>query len=216
MSVLRPIRDAGTPPSKPKRSILLDIADGIHYAKNSQVILGVLLINSTVLFAATIDVMWPVYARDVLEVGAAGYGIMGASLGAGFLIGSITMSFVGNVPRKALMIWLGAIMWDFGSIGFAFSPWFPLSVSLLLLIGSAGSIYFISLVTLLQEITSDEMRGRVMAIFHITTDAIPLGAMLAGFLAVTVNNWFPLLFGGLVAEALTLAIFISIPKFQRA
>jgi hypothetical protein len=45
---------------------------------------------------------------------------------------------------------------------------------------------------------------------------IPLGAMLAGFLAVTVNNWFPLLFGGLVAEAITLAIFISIPKFRRA
>ena len=60
------------------------------------------------------------------------------------------------------------------------------------------------------------MRGRVMSIFHITTDAIPLGAMFAGFLAVTVNNWFPLLFGGLVAEALTLAIFISIPKFRRA
>ena len=48
------------------------------------------------------------------------------------------------------------------------------------------------------------------------TPAIPSGAMLAGFLAVTVNNWFPLLFGGLVAEALTLAIFISMPKFRRA
>ena len=120
MSVLRPIRDAGTPPPKPNRSIFLDIAEGIRYAKNSQVILGILLINSTVLFAATIDVMWPVYARDVLKVGPDGYGIMGASLGAGFLIGSVTMSFVGNVPRKALMIWLGAIMWDFGSVGFAF------------------------------------------------------------------------------------------------
>jgi MFS family permease len=216
MLALRPIQEDGTPPPIPKRPILLDIVDGVRYAKSSPVILGILLVNSTALFAASIDVMIPVYAREVLKVGPGGFGIMGASLGAGFLIGSITMSFVGNVPRKGLMIWLGAIMWDVTSAGFAFSPWFLLSIFLLLIMGAGGSVYFISLMTLLQEVTSDEMRGRVMSIFHISNDTIPLGVMLAGFLAATVNNWFPLLFGAIVAEAVVLAIFLLIPKFRRA
>ena len=95
-------------------------------------------------------------------------------------------------------------------------PWFSLSVFLLLVMGAGGSIYFISLMTLLQEVTSDEMRGRVMSIFHISNDMIPLRAMLAGFLAATVNNWFPLLFGAMAAETITLAIFLLIPKFRRA
>jgi MFS family permease len=216
MLPLCPIEEDGAPPPKPKRSILLDIVDGVRYTKSSHVIMGILLLNSTALFAASIDVMIPVYARDVLRVRPGGFGIMGASLGAGFLIGSITMSFVGNLPRKGLMIWMGAIMWDFSRASFTFSPWFSLSVFLLLVMGAGGSIYFISLMTLLQEVTSDEMRGRVMSIFHISNDMIPLGAMLAGFLAATVNNWFPQLFGAMAAETITLPIFLLIPKFRRA
>ena len=60
------------------------------------------------------------------------------------------------------------------------------------------------------------MRGRVMSIFGITMDMVPLGAMLGGFLAVTVNNWFPLILGAAIAEPITVIYFITRPEFRRA
>ena len=161
--------------------------------------------------------MMPVYARDVLEVGAGGFwGAMGAVLGAGFLVGSIIITLIGDVPRKVLILWVGAVMWDFSMAGFAFSGYFPLSLLLLFIIGAGGSIYFVTAFTLLQSNTPDEMRGRVMSIFGLTMDTVPLGAMLGGFLAVTVNNWFPLILGAAVAEPIMLIYFITRPEFRRA
>ena len=62
----------------------------------------------------------------------------------------------------------------------------------------------------------DDMRGRVMSIFGLTMDTVPPGAMLGGFLAVTVNNWFPLIFGAAVAESIMLVYFVTRPEFRRA
>ena len=172
--------------------------------------------ESTTVFAVAVIPLMPVYARDVLDVGASGFGILAASMGAGFVVGSLLTSLVGNIPRKGLALIVVAPMWDVPMAVFAFSTVFPLSAALLFIMGVGGAIWINLLVTLLQTLSADHMRGRVMGLHSIANQFAPLGIMMAGALAVAVNKEFALLMGAALGTPVGVAIYLGSPALRRA
>ncbi|MDP6512483.1 MAG: MFS transporter [SAR202 cluster bacterium] len=181
------------------QSVFRDLGDGWSYIRRTPPIPALLLVTMTQFPGGVIIPLMPVYARDVLDVGPVGLGVMGGALGAGFLVGSLAASSRGGVTHKGLALVWTAMLWDAAMVSFGFSRVFPLSVALLFVMGFGGALHAVFLITLFQTIASDEMRGRVMSVHELIAAAFPLGFLLGGALAQAFGNEVALILGMLAA-----------------
>ncbi len=81
-------------------SALPDLAEGLTYVRRTPHVVWLLFLGCLVIFAGVLLMMFPVYAREVLEVGAKGLGFLMGAYGAGGLIASASLAIMGNVKRQ--------------------------------------------------------------------------------------------------------------------
>ncbi len=154
---------------------------------------------------AYIQVM-PVFARDILEVGVEGMGLLLGASAAGGLIGTGLAAFWVK-GRWPLVILLGcAGLFGAAVMVFAFSELLWLSLGALFLSGTFNSLSQITNLTLLQSAVPEELRGRVMGVFSLTYSLIPLGGLQVGALAEWLGAPAAVGFGGGVAVMFAIAL----------
>ena len=197
-----------------KTSLADEIREGIGYAVSNRLVLALLVIAATAVFGTAVIPLLPVYGRDVLDAGPSGYGLLAASLAAGFLAGSVLMTALGDLNRKALWFLVTAAIWDVCAVAFGFSRIFPLSVIILFIMGVGGSMFVTLLITLIQQLTAREMRGRVLGLHQIAFSAMPIGFIVGGALAQAVSNEFALIFGALMGTPVILVLFVRMPSLR--
>ncbi len=207
---------SGPPASSPaaRTSLVNEIREGVRYAVSNRLVLALLVIAATAVFGTAVIPLLPVYGRDVLSAGPSGYSVLAASLAAGFLAGSILMTALGDLNRKALWFLVTAAVWDIGAVAFGFSRMFPLSVVVLFIMGVGGSMFVTLLITLIQQITDHEMRGRVLSLYQIAFSAMPIGFIVGGALAQAVSNEFALIFGAVMGTPVILVFFLKMPSLR--
>lgn len=197
-----------------EHSLMQEIREGITYAVSNKQVLALLVIAATAVFGTAIVPLLPVYGRDVLDAGSSGYGVLAASLAAGYLVGSLLMTALGDVSRKGLLLLVTAAVWDIGAVIFGFSRMFPMSVVILVVMGVSGSMFVTLLISLIQQLTADKMRGRVLSLYNIAFSAMPIGFIVGGALAQAVSNEFALIFGALMGSPLIVILFLRIPSLR--
>lgn len=182
------IKARSEPVTREQRSIIAEIREGVSYSLSNKVIKWLLFISFGGLFTGIFQAVTPLYAREILDVGEVGYGTMVTVQGAGTLVGSFTLVLRGEMRRKALLI-IGAMLLMNGAMAvFAFSHYYPLSLSMLFLIGMGFGVWFITVPTLIQTRTGEHMRGRVMSIFFMIALIFQLGWILGGVLDTLVGT----------------------------
>ena len=127
--------------------------------------------------------LMPVFAKDVLDVGAGGFGMLMAAPGIGALAGTLTIASLGDVRRKGFLLFGSLLALGVMLVLFALSRSFPLSLALLVLVGAFQMTYMTTNQTVLQVSTPDEFRGRVMGIYMLNQGLLPLGSLFAGVVA---------------------------------
>jgi|SRR5690242_1287835 len=144
----------------------------------------VLLVAVMSVFGYPFLVLMPVFARDVLHRGAAGYGALMASVGVGAMLGALVLAVAGaRVPKGSTML-AGAAAFAALLIGFTSTRSFGLGLVLLALVGCAMIVTTALANTLLQTLVPDVLRGRVMAFYaFVFVGMAPLGAFQAGLVA---------------------------------
>jgi MFS family permease len=166
----------------------------------------VVLTAVTSIFGFPYLVLMPVFARDVLGAGAAGYGGLTASVGLGAVAGALTVAvFSRRIPKGRTLIAAGT---SFGLLValFASSRSFVLSVAFLALTGCAMIVNNALTNTLLQTSVPDHLRGRVMGFYSFMfVGMAPLGAFQAGAFAERFGAPYAIAAGGLVT-ALAVAV----------
>ncbi|GAC1504356.1 MAG: MFS transporter [Candidatus Dormibacteraceae bacterium] len=194
------------------------LAEGASYARHERVV-GMLLIAVAVfsLFAMNRLTLIPLFADQVLHVGAQGFGFLLGSMGLGALAGALTLAFFpafGADPRRQL--WM-AIIWVAALIDFSISRVFVLSMAALLVAGYCQISFVAAANNRIQLITPDHLRGRVMSLYAQALIGVgPLGALQAGFLADRLGAPRAMAIGAVVAGAVVLGIRVISPKvFQR-
>ena len=194
--------------------LLGQLYDGVRYAVKTPPLLALVVVAATQFPAGMITPLVPVYAREVLDVGAAGYGVMEAFLGVGFLVGALITSSIPDFGKKGLVLLVTALCWDAGALAFGFSRSFPLSVGMLFVMGVAGAIHVIFLLTMFQQVASDRMQGRVLSIYGMLTAFFPLGFILGGWLASTFGNEAAIVMGAAVSTPVMLAAYALSPGLR--
>ena len=196
----------------PPGSVFADIKAGIGFVTNTPGLLPLMAVASQVFFAAAVMPLIPVYARDVLEIGGAGFGVLMAALGVGFITGSLLGAMAGGLPHKGFALLVLVLVWDAGMVGFGFSRNYPLSATILFLMGTAGALTENLIVTSIQTLASDDVRGRVMSIHRLIDSLFPLGIMFGGFVAAAVSNEFALI----LAAALSTGVVVTALGYSKA
>ena len=201
---LPPYRPAPLPPST-----WAHIREGLRYVASDRRVLAIVL-NIAVLsvFGFPFLVLLPVVARDVLGRGAAEFGWMSSSVGAGALGGALMLAaFARQLPKGRVLRWaagsLGLIVAAFG-----LSRSLPVSLAALVLAGFAMIVNTATTNTLLQTLAPDHLRGRVMSVFTLAFVGMgPIGALQAGVLADHLGAPATLVIGGLICVAASTTLF---------
>src|ERR1700687_4750247 len=161
------------------------LAEGASYARREPVV-GMLLIAVAVfsLFAMNRLTLIPLFADQVLHVGAHGFGFLLASMGFGALVGALTLAFFPNLgadPRRQL--WM-AMIWVAALLEFSISRAFPVSMATLFVAGYCQISFVATANNRIQTITPDRLRRRVMSLYAQALMGVgPLGSTQAGALA---------------------------------
>lgn len=149
-------------------SVVDNLGEGATYlVRNRTVLVIMVLVTVACLFALPYAWMMPVFARDVLGVGAGGYSQLMMATGAGAIAGALTVASLGKFQHKGWLLIIGGLVFGVTLILFSASGSFPLSLLLAAMVAAAAAIFFAVANTLIQSIIPDSFRGRVMGLYVI-------------------------------------------------
>ncbi|MBI2856547.1 MAG: MFS transporter [Chloroflexi bacterium] len=216
MSTLRLSRPVDTAGNGAPISVLQSIAQGVAYVRQSPILTGLLLLGlAATVFAMPFQVMLPVFARDILDVGADGLGMMGGVAGAGAIVGSLTVAAFSSQSQLRHLMLAGGVGLGATIVFFAFSTVYLLSLLLLLLIGFLTQIFMTSNFTLVQVSAPDYIRGRVLSLRMIAMGVGPLGMFALGATSEAIGAPRATAVMGAISLVLTMAIMMAIPLLRR-
>ncbi len=157
------------------------------------------LVTIVSLFGWPYSVLLPVFARDVLHVGASGYGYLMAANGIGALIGALSLASLGDSPHKRKLFYGGLFGFCIMLGVFALSHIYWLSAAALAGSGFFMIIFFATANTAVQTRVPDGLRGRVMGIYALAFLGLtPFGSLLAGYIAKTTSASFAVTLGAAI------------------
>jgi len=171
-------------PMRTAESMFASLKQGIQFTrKQSSMEALILLAFCMTALGMPMRTYIPVFVKDIFHRGPETYGNLLALMGLGSIFGSLSIASAGNFKRKGLVA-LGALICLGGSISaFALSKSVPLSGVILVLAGASMMAVFATVTSLVQLITTNEMRGRVMSVYNVAfRGGMPMGNLLSGWL----------------------------------
>jgi MFS family permease len=192
---------------------------GFEYIRSRRRLLGVISLDLFVVLLGGATALLPIYARDILEVGPTGLGLLRSAPAAGALITAIVLSR--HPVERHIGHKMFAVVAIFGvtTIAFAISTSFPVSLLALAVLGASDAISIVIRFSLVQIETPDAMRGRVSAINYLFVGSSnTLGEFRAGVNAAWFGTVAAVLIGGigsLLVALLWMRLFPDLRKFDR-
>jgi MFS family permease len=191
------------------------IREGLAYVRRHQVILGCMTLDMFAVIFGGASALLPIYANDILRVGASGYGLLTSSLEVGALVTSLVLIALPPVARAGRALLLGVAVYGVATIVFGLSRSFPLSVIAYLIVGIGDQVSVVMRATVIQLSTPDELRGRVSSVNMIFIGASnQLGAAESGFVAALTDATFSVVSGGVGCLIVLAAVTLTLPKLR--
>ena len=168
-----------------RRAMWRDLLEGLRYVRGRPRVRGLLLCSAFVCFFGTpYLILAPVFARDVYGWGETGLSLMMGTAGAGALCGALMLVYLGDFGRKGRFVLASALVGGACIAGFALAPGPATALPLLFATGFSMVCFFAGGNTLLQQLVTDAMRGRVMSMWLLTfIGTTPFGGFLSGWAA---------------------------------
>ncbi len=199
-----------------ERMSLQSVAAGLQFVYRTKIVLGSITLDLFAVLLGGASAMLPVYAKDILHVGATGLGWLQAALPLGSLL--MTAILVHRPPlQKAGQTLLWAVGgFGLATIGFGFSTVFWLSFVMLFLCGMTDYISVVVRHTLVQLLTPDEMRGRVSAVNSLFIGTSnQMGEFESGLVANYTSSVFAVVSGGVGTIVVVIVVTLLWPEIRR-
>jgi MFS family permease len=191
-------------------SVLADLREGLSYIGRNPLIRSLFIVTgfTGIFFVGTYQAVLPVFARDVLNVGSAGFGLLSAALGAGMFAGSIFIAWRGSFERPGEALLRSTLLGSAIFIAFAASRWYGVSM-LTMVAWGFGAAFFMNLtITLIQANTRDALMGRVMSAQALAFFGMsPLGNLMAGLAAEAIGAPLTVTLSALAVAAMSIYLY---------
>jgi MFS family permease len=196
------MRTSGRPEkdeNDPQRISFGALLEGLRFVRRSPIIVQTMSLDFVATFFASANQLLPIFAKDILRVGAQGYGFLAAAPAGGAIVTGLLMARLGTVKRQGLLVIVSIAVFGAATIGFGLSRVFWLSLLLLAVTGAADTVSTILRQTIRQLATPNKLRGRMTSINMIFFMGGPqLGEVEAGTVAALFGAPLSVVTGGAV------------------
>jgi MFS family permease len=190
------VRDAATP---------ADLFAGVRFVRDNPAILGTISLDLFAVLLGGATALLPIYARDILQTGPLGLGILRAAPAVGALLMTAVLARHAINRRVGMRMFQAVIVFGVATVVFAVSQLMPLSVLALAIMGAADTVSMVIRFSLVQLATPDEMRGRVGAVNFLFINASnQLGQFESGVTAALLGAVPAAVLGGVGTVAIAL------------
>ncbi len=191
---------SGRAPAHDGQPVLAQLVEGLSFVGRNFVfasLIALALFNSV--FALSYVTLLPVFADVYFKAGSTGYGLLNAAHGVGALMGTLTVATIAyRIRRPGTTLLVAAVALGVALMVFAASPQMWLALFMLVCVGFSNTFSLTQVSTLLQREVPDQLRGRVMSLYALCWNLLPLGGLLAGVLAAAVSARIAVLVGGVM------------------
>jgi MFS family permease len=212
------MRDVPSRPVAGRSSLSFKSAwEGVTFVFRQPLIRSSMLMDFMATFFASATALLPIFAQDILHVGAHGYGLLASASAAGAVVTSLLMiRFLDQIERRGRTLILAAAAYGGCTVVFGLSRWFWLSLLCLFLAGAADMVSTVLRNVIRQLATPDEMRGRMTSVNMVFFMGGPqLGELEAGVLAQSLGPVASVVTGGIGCVASVLWLAWRTPSLAR-
>jgi MFS family permease len=192
------------------------IAEGFRFVRNTAPIRAILLLLGLVsLVGMPYTVLMPVFATKILHGNARTLGVLMGATGIGALTGALLLASRREVHGLGRAVFMSCAGFGGALILFSLSHWYALSVALLLPVGFCMMVQMASSNTLIQAMSPDPLRGRILAVYSMMFMGMaPLGALFAGAAADRITAPGTVALGGVIAIVGAIIFARHLPKIR--
>jgi MFS family permease len=214
--VLLPIRERGQAAIMERESVFTNLVEYVRILQQNGT-LRVLLFMTVIteIFGFSHQTLLPVFAKDVLGVGAAGLGVIVAFRNLGGVLGAVLMASTGNFRHKGRLMFAVVAGFGLGQIFFYLTADIYSTVAVLTFISVCAMGCDILYKTLMQENVPNEQRGRAMGSWVFGLGFGPVGHLSTGAIAGALGAPMALLINGSVLAFISVSSAIGMPKIRR-
>jgi MFS family permease len=197
-------------PKAPEFGIMSHLKEGFAYVRGKPVVRNLLLsVGMVTLFGMPYATLMPVFAKNVLHLGASGFGFMMAFNGAGALAGALLVGAMAPYVKRETLIKIGATTFGVALVSLGFVRHVALAVPVLMLCGGAFLVTNSALNTSLQSLTPRRLRGRVMSMFVLMfMGVMPFAGLVFGALAEWTGVAYAIGIGGGITALFGLTLIL--------
>jgi MFS family permease len=180
------------------------------------VVLGCMSLDMFAVIFGGATALLPIYAKEILQVGPRGYGMLTSTFELGALAMSVLLMVRPPVVRAGRTLLIAVALFGVATIVFGLSRSFPLTLVAYAVAGMADQVSVVMRATAVQLSTPDELRGRVSAVNMLFIGASnQLGAAESGFVAHLTTPQFSVVSGGVVCLLIVALIAYKLPELRR-
>jgi MFS family permease len=209
--MMRPvIVDSNRPPV-----LMKDAFEGLRFVFKHRLMSSTMLLDFFATFFGAATTLMPIFANEILGVGAQGYGLMRAAPSVGAVLAAVLLSSR-RITKQGPVLLISVAIFGVSMAVFGASSWFPLTLIALALSGAADTISMIIRGTLRQLLTPDDLRGRMTAVNMIFVAGGPqLGEFVVGVTASVIGAPLAVLIGGILCVGLVTGTAIKVPELRK-
>ena len=198
------------------RSTLSALKEGINYVRQQPIMLALIgLVATTSIFGMSLGTLLPAWAVKILHGDAATNGLLYSARGVGSLFGALTIATFGKSHVRGKFITTGSLCFPVFIAFFAITYWLPLSLLLMVFVGSSMIFVVNFSNATIQSIVPDSLRGRVMGLYTtVFMGAMPLGALFLGTIAEHAGEAKAAILSASVAFFIACLVWFLIPKVR--
>lgn len=187
------------------------LVEGLSFVRHNFVFAALIcLALFNAVFGLSYVTLLPIFADVYFQTGSTGFGLLNAAHGTGALVGTLIVAYLAaRFRRRGLIILVGAAGMGLGLAIFSQSRGLWLALPVLAGVGFSNTFYLTQVSTHLQQAVPDHLRGRVMSLYALCWNLLPLGGLLGGVLAAAVSARFAVLVGGAMVAANALVLLAS-------
>jgi MFS family permease len=204
------------PPREKKPITLETVFAGFTYLRQNRIIFGAISLDLCVIMLGGVIALLPIYARDILQTGPWGLGLLRSAPAVGALIATIFLTRATLRRNSGKLIICALCIYGFSVLVFGISNWLPLSFAALMVYGAMDSLNAVIRQSMIQSRTPNDKLGRVMSVSSMfTSSASTLGQFESGVMAAIFGVVPSVLIGGFGAVAIALLWIKLFPELWR-
>jgi MFS family permease len=212
--MMRNVRTKAEPSGTATDVSLRSAMDGLKFVFRSPLIKSTMLLDFFATFFSSATALLPIFAQDILHVGAAGYGWLYAAPAVGATLMSMAMVFLSaRIDRRGPVLLWAVAVYGAATVAFGLSHWFWLTFLCLALTGAADTVSMVIRNIIRQLETPDHMRGRMAGVNMVFFAGGPqLGELEAGLVANWLGAAFSVISGGIGCVVAVAWVAFSTPE----